>query len=136
MGKCLGLQVGPIVLLKLLLMYSFTVYRNMPLDLGDGKRKSMSPDAKRSGMGAGAGSPVNNPLLGGKKAAADLLPAKQSSNGTGGKNNAGKDTKPADQIGSQESDSFYKMYNKEIKVNQDEIPIILAELTDAAFNFI
>ena len=44
--------------------------------------------------------------------------------------------KPADQIGSQESDSFYKMYNKEIKVNQDEIPIILAELTDAAFNFI
>ena len=28
------------------------------------------------------------------------------------------------------------MYNKEIKVNQDEIPIILAELTDAAFNFI
>ena len=89
----------------------------MPLDLGDGKRKSMSPDAKRSGMGAGAGSPVNNPLLGGKKAAADLLPAK------GGKN-AGKDTKAADQIGSQESDSFYKMYNKEIKVNQDEIPSI------------
>lgn len=28
------------------------------------------------------------------------------------------------------------MYNKEIKVNQDEIPIILAELTDAAHNFI
>ena len=28
------------------------------------------------------------------------------------------------------------MYNKEIKVNQDQIPIILSELTDAAFNFI
>jgi hypothetical protein len=28
------------------------------------------------------------------------------------------------------------MYNKEIKVNQDQIPIILAELTDAAFSFI
>lgn len=28
------------------------------------------------------------------------------------------------------------MYNKEIKVNQSQIPIILAELTDAAFNFI
>ena len=28
------------------------------------------------------------------------------------------------------------MYNKEIKVNQDEIPIILAELTDASYNFI
>ena len=28
------------------------------------------------------------------------------------------------------------MYNKEIKVNQDQIPIILAELTDAAYNFI
>ena len=38
--------------------------------------------------------------------------------------------------GRQARDSFYKMYNKEIKVNQDEIPIILAELTDAAFNFI
>ena len=48
----------------------------------------------------------------------------------GHKNNAG------DQQNSQESDSFYKMYNKEIKVNQDEIPIILAELTDAAYNFI
>ena len=51
--------------------------------------------------------------------------------------NIGKDTsKPAEGGGSQESDSFYKMYNKEIKVNQDEIPIILAELTDAAYNFI
>lgn len=28
------------------------------------------------------------------------------------------------------------MYNKEIKVNQSQIPIILAELTDAALNFI
>lgn len=42
----------------------------------------------------------------------------------------------AEQQNSHESDSFYKMYNKEIKVNQDEIPIILAELTDAAYNFI
>ena len=84
------------------------------------------------GLGAG-----NGPAPG---IAADLLPVKQSSSGSSGgsgKNNvASKDTKPADQIGSQESDSFYKMYNKEIKVNQDEIPIILSELTDAAFNFI
>ena len=41
-----------------------------------------------------------------------------------------------EQVTSHESDSFYKMYNKEIKVNQDEIPIILSELTDAAYNFI
>ena len=81
-----------------------------------------------------------NPLLGaiskkgglGGNLAADLMPVKQ----TNGKNNASKDTKSGDQIGSQESDSFYKMYNKEIKVNQDEIPIILSELTDAAYNFI
>ena len=39
-------------------------------------------------------------------------------------------------MSSQESDTFFKMYNREIKVNQDEIPIILAELTDAAYNFI
>ena len=32
--------------------------------------------------------------------------------------NSNKDT-------SLESDSFYKYYNKEIKVNQDEIPIIV-----------
>ena len=37
---------------------------------------------------------------------------------------------------SQESDSFYKYYNKEIKVNQDEIPIVLSELIDAAYNYI
>jgi tetratricopeptide (TPR) repeat protein len=36
----------------------------------------------------------------------------------------------------EDQDSFYTMYNKEIKVNQSQIPIILAELTDAAFNFI
>lgn len=35
----------------------------------------------------------------------------------------------------EDQDSFYAMYNKEIKVNQSQIPIILAELTDAAFNF-
>ena len=74
--------------------------------------------------------------------AADLLPAKMSNNVGGaavGKNNgaAAKEPKSADQAGgSHESDSFYKMYNKEIKVSQDEIPIILAELTDAAYNFI
>ena len=77
--------------------------------------------------------------------ATDLLPAKMSSNVGGaasGKNSqatgpTAKEPKPADQAGgSHESDSFYKMYNKEIKVSQDEIPIILAELTDAAYNFI
>lgn len=102
-------------------------------------------------MAATAGSPVNNPLLaglmGGQKkqmpgaqqpggVGTDLLPAKPSGSGNNVKaGGAAKDTKP-DGGGSQESDSFYKMYNKEIKVNQDEIPIILAELTDAAFNFI
>lgn len=35
-----------------------------------------------------------------------------------------------------ESDSFYKYYNKEIKVNQEEIPIVLSELIDAAYNYI
>jgi hypothetical protein len=35
-----------------------------------------------------------------------------------------------------ETDSFHKLYNKEIKVNQDEIPILLSELTDIAHNFI
>lgn len=45
------------------------------------------------------------------------MPVKQSSSGGSGKN-AGKDSKGgADPAGSQESDSFYKMYNKEIKVN-------------------
>ena len=70
--------------------------------------------------------------------AADLLPgSKQQKAAAPQAPSQPKDVvKPADQIGSQESDSFYKMYNKEIKVNQDEIPIILAELTDAAFNFI
>ena len=65
---------------------------------------------------------------------------KQSSSGSSGsdrnRNKGNSESKGGDQIASQESDSFYKMYNKEIKVNQDEIPIILAELTDAAFNFI
>ena len=37
---------------------------------------------------------------------------------------------------SHETDSFYKYYNKEIKVNQDEIPIVIQELLDASYNFI
>lgn len=37
---------------------------------------------------------------------------------------------------SSESDSFCRIYNKEIKVNQEEIPIVLAELIDAAHSFI
>jgi tetratricopeptide (TPR) repeat protein len=35
-----------------------------------------------------------------------------------------------------ENDSFHRLYNKEIKVNQDEIPLLLLELTDIAFKFI
>ena len=69
----------------------------------------------------------------------DLLPAKQGSGGSSGSDRGNKknaEKSGGDQAASQESDSFYKMYNKEIKVNQDEIPIILAELTDAAYNFI
>jgi len=51
--------------------------------------------------------------------------------------NAGGATKSLEKQGSShDSDSFFRMYNQEIKINQDEIPIILAELTDAAYNFI
>ena len=100
--------------------------RNVSLDLGDGKRKSLSPENQRSNdiipMAIGEkprGVPLGEmPALGGgstvpvqvKKGAAgtpavasDLMPVKQSSSGSSGgsnKNNASKDTKPADQIGS------------------------------------
>ena len=36
----------------------------------------------------------------------------------------------------EENDSFHRLYNKEIKVNQDEIPLLLLELTDIAYKFI
>ena len=41
-------------------------------------------------------------------------------------------------IDKDENDSFYKLYNKEIlnKLNYDEIPTLLSELTDIAYNFI
>jgi hypothetical protein len=35
-----------------------------------------------------------------------------------------------------DNDSFHRLYNKEIKVNQDEIPLLLLELTDIAYKFI
>ena len=91
-----------------------------PLDLGLKKRSSLSPESKRTGIGAAgsSGGPemllagTNNPLLPKSSAgiagsglpaanlAADLMPIKQSSGGNG-KNNVSKDTgKQADQIGS------------------------------------
>ena len=51
----------------------------------------------------------------------------------------GKDGEKAiDQSGAEgdENDSFHRLYNKEIKVNQDEIPLLLLELTDIAYKFI
>jgi hypothetical protein len=56
-------------------------------------------------------------------------PASENNNNSKKSRNSNKDT-------SQESDSFYKYYNKEIKVNQEEIPIVLYELVDAAYNYI
>ena len=53
----------------------------------------------------------------------DLLPAKSGANAASmnAKGNLGsgvaKESKAGEGGGSQESDSFYKMYNKEIKVN-------------------
>jgi len=46
--------------------------------------------------------------------------------------------KPIDQSHGEgdENDSFHRLYNKEIKVNQDEIPLLLLELTDIAYKFI
>lgn len=46
--------------------------------------------------------------------------------------------KAIDQSGADgdENDSFHRLYNKEIKVNQDEIPLLLLELTDIAYKFI
>jgi len=44
--------------------------------------------------------------------------------------------KPSNDKISTESDSFFKNYNKEIKVSHEEIPIVLNELNDAAFNYI
>jgi hypothetical protein len=72
--------------------------------------------------------------LGTLKGDPELEKGKKSRNGEG------KEGKSSDKnlanMSSHESDSFFKMYNREIKVNQDEIPIILSELTDAAYNFI
>lgn len=50
--------------------------------------------------------------------------------------NNSKKSRNSNKETSQESDSFYKYYNKEIKVNQEEIPIVLYELVDAAYNYI
>ena len=41
-----------------------------------------------------------------------------------------------DNAAADENDSFHRLYNKEIKVNQDEIPLLLMELTDIAYKFI
>ena len=35
-----------------------------------------------------------------------------------------------------ENDSFNKHYNKELRVSKDEIPIVMAELNDSAYQFI
>lgn len=35
-----------------------------------------------------------------------------------------------------EDDSFTQCYNKELRVSKDEIPIVLLELNDAAFNYL
>lgn len=34
------------------------------------------------------------------------------------------------------SDSFNKFYNKELKVSEDEIPLVLMELNESALNYI
>jgi hypothetical protein len=35
-----------------------------------------------------------------------------------------------------EDDSFTQCYNKELRVSKDEIPIVLIELNDAAYNYL
>lgn len=65
-------------------------------------------------------SPKEPKTVGGKKPTTDL------------------DAKTAEQSHGEgdENDSFHRLYNKEIKVNQDEIPLLLLELTDIAYKFI
>ena len=60
------------------------------------------------------------PIPAGAAITDDLVGAKQASalqSGVSKGASSFKEPKTSDQIGSQESDSFYKMYNKEIKVN-------------------
>jgi hypothetical protein len=35
-----------------------------------------------------------------------------------------------------DTDAFNKHYNKELRVSKDEIPIVMAELNDSAYQFI
>lgn len=49
---------------------------------------------------------------------------------------APKEKEDAPPTAGEENDSFHRLYNKEIKVNQDEIPLLLLELTDIAYKFI
>lgn len=49
---------------------------------------------------------------------------------------AAKERDEAPHTAGEENDSFHRLYNKEIKVNQDEIPLLLLELTDIAYKFI
>lgn len=39
-------------------------------------------------------------------------------------------------IADSEEDSFSQCYNKELRVSKDEIPIVLMELNDAAYNYL
>lgn len=52
------------------------------------------------------------------------------------KNTKDPTSPPLDAAEGEENDSFHRLYNKEIKVNQDEIPLLLLELTDIAYKFI
>jgi hypothetical protein len=58
---------------------------------------------------------------------------------TGG---AAGDVKDGAQVQSQttlsnnENDTFNRHYNKELRVSKDEIPIVMAELNDSAYQFI
>lgn len=66
----------------------------------------------------------------------------RSRNSSGKKQNSkGAIDNKNDQLGTQssfnnENDAFNKHYNKELRVSKDEIPIVMAELNDSAYQFI
>ena len=54
--------------------------------------------------------------------------------GAGGKANGNGSTETAGGLGA--NDSFNKHYNKELKVSEDEIPMVLLELNESALIYI
>ena len=115
------------------LLYSSSLIGGSPTKIA---HKSMSKGGHKGAASPGAGGLVSDIGIVKKEGAGKRSSGSSGGSGLGGAGGAGGDSSANNSASLILEDSFEKYYNKDLDLEEDQVPVVIYELNESAINFI